>query len=242
MSADFENHVTDLLPAYVLDILTDEETSLVAEHLTGCQTCHAEYQQLRLVADEIPLALVQTAPPARVKDALMSSIHAHNLKPIPASRTISWQKLADILRLRLPALGVAFILVLSLGNLLLWRQLNQVNSQATSPMRVLALANTNDAPQALGTLVIGQNGDYGSLVVDHLQTLDNGQQYQVWLSRDGECISAGLFSVNYEGYASLELQAPHPLILYDTVSITIEPTGGSPGPTGIKVLRGEIPR
>jgi len=89
---------------------------------------------------------------------------------------------------------------------------------------------------------MGQNGDYGSLVVDHLATLDNGQQYQVWLSRDGERISAGLFSVNYEGYASLELKAPLPLILYDTIGITIEPTGGSPSPTGVKVLGGEISR
>jgi len=241
MSADFENHVIDVLPAYTLDILTDEETSLVAEHLTGCQTCHAEYQRLRMVADELPLALVQTTPPARVKDALMGSIHAHNKKPIPASQSSSWRKLTDILRFRLPALAVALILVLSLGNLLLWRQLNQVNSQATTSMRVLALANTNDAPQALGTLVIGQNGDYGSLVVDHLATLDNEQQYQVWLSRNGEHISAGLFSVNYEGYASLELIAPLPLILYDSIDITIEPTGGSPGPTGIKVLGGQIP-
>ena len=108
-------------------------------------------------------------------------------------------------------------------------------------MRVLVLAATSDTPQALGTLVIGQNGDYGSLVVDHLPTLDSTQQYQVWLSRSGERISAGLFSVNYEGYASLELQAPLPLILYDTIGITIEPSGGSPGPTGIKVLGGDIP-
>jgi anti-sigma-K factor RskA len=240
MPADFENHVIDLLPAYTLDILTDEETSLVAEHLTGCQTCPAEYQRLQLVADELPLALVQTAPPARVKDALMGSIHAHHIKPIPASRPTTWQKLTDILRLRFPALVVALILVLSFGNLLLWRQLNLSNSQTTSPMRVLALANTNNAPQALGTLVVGQSGDYGSLVVDHLQTLDNAHQYQVWLNRDGERISAGTFSVNHEGYASLELKAPIPLILYDTIGITVEPTGGSPGPTGIKVLGGDI--
>jgi len=242
MSEVQDMHVIDRLPDYVLDILTDAEASQVAEHLAGCLACREEFLRLKQVADEIPLALVQTAPPARVKDALMGSIQAHKIKPIPASRVTSWQKLADILRLRLPAWGVALILVLSLGNLLVWQQLKQSNSQTTSPMRVLALAHTNDAPQALGTLVIGQNGDYGSLVVDQLQNLDNGQQYQVWLSRDGERISAGLFSVNYEGYASLELQAPLPLILYDTIGITIEPTGGSPGPTGIKVLSGEIPR
>jgi len=242
MSEVQELHVIDRLPDYVLDILTDAEASQVAEHLAGCQACREEFLRLKQVADEIPLALVQTAPPARVKDALMGSIQAHKIKPIPASRSTSWQKLADILRLRLPALGVALIMVLALGNLLLWQQLKLSNSQTTSPMRVLALANTNNAPQALGTLVVGQSGDYGSLVVDHLQTLDNAHQYQVWLNRDGERISAGTFSVNHEGYASLELKAPIPLILYDTIGITVEPTGGSPGPTGIKVLGGDITR
>ena len=193
MSEVQELHVLDHLPDYVLDILTDAEASQVAEHLAGCQACWEEFLRMKLVADEIPLALVQTAPSARVKEALMGSIQASKIKPAPTSPPTTWQKLTEILRFRLPALGVALILVLALGNLLLWQQLNLSKSQTTSPMRVLALASTYDSPQALGTLVIGQNGDYGSLVVDHLQTLDNAHQYQVWLNRCAERLSAGLF-------------------------------------------------
>jgi anti-sigma-K factor RskA len=108
-------------------------------------------------------------------------------------------------------------------------------------MQVIALANTNDAPQAIGTLIMGQNGDYGTLVVDHLPLLDAELQYQVWLIRDGERTSSGLFSVNYEGYGSLELSAPLLLNQYDTIGVTIEPRGGSPGPTGAKVLGSDLP-
>ena len=59
-------------------------------------------------------------------------------------------------------------------------------------MRVFALASTNNSPQAMGTLIMDQNGYYGTLVVDKLAQLDNGHQYQVWLNQNGERISAGI--------------------------------------------------
>ena len=76
MSIEDENHVIDMLPAYVLGILTDEETNQVAEHLAGCETCQAELARLQQVADDLPLALVQTTPPPRVKEKLMQAIHS----------------------------------------------------------------------------------------------------------------------------------------------------------------------
>jgi anti-sigma-K factor RskA len=240
MSVELENHVTDLLPAFVLDILTDEETNQVVVHLAECPTCQAEFSRMQLVADDLPLALVQTAPPPAVKDKLMRTIRSRQEKPIAAIQPTFFQKLTNLLRVRLPALGLALIAVMALGNLLLWSQLNLAKQQANTPMRVIALANTSDSPQAMGTLIMDQNGHYGTLVVDHLATLDFGHQYQIWLNRDGERISAGLFSVNHEGYASMELLAPLALIQYDTIGITVEPTGGSPGPTGAKVLGGNI--
>jgi anti-sigma-K factor RskA len=241
MSTEVEYHVTDLLPGYVLEILTDDEARQVAGHLKGCQDCRAEYHRLQQVIDELPLALIQTAPPPRVKETLMSTIHARNPKTAPSSQPSWWQKLSAGLRKPLPSLGLALILVMAVSNLLLLRQVSISNPQANTSMRVIALANTKDSPQAVGTLIMDQHGHYGTLIVDQLPALDVGQQYQVWLNRDAERISAGLFSVNYDGYASLELLAPLPLIQYDTLGITIEPTGGSPEPTGARVLGGDLP-
>jgi len=241
MAMEVENHVIDLLPDYVLDILAETELSQVAEHLADCPTCQAEFQHLLLVADELPLALVLSSPPPRVKDNLMGAIHALNTKTTASSQPTLLEKLTRVFRMRLPALGLALILVLALGNILLWRQLSSSSLQANTPMRVVALVSTKDSPQAIGTMIMDPDGHYGTLVVDHLAELDFEHQYQVWLNRDGERISAGLFSVNYAGYASLELLAPLPLIQYETIGITIEPMGGSPGPTGAKVLGSEIP-
>ncbi len=241
MSQELDDHVIELLPAYVLDALTDEETGQVAEHLAACQTCQAEFARLQLVADDLPLALAQTAPPHRVKQSLMNAIHSRQAEALRSAQPTSWQKLVGFFRMPLPALGLALIVVLALGNLLLLRQLNLANQQSGTAMRVIALANTQSAAGALGTLVIDQQGDYGTLVVDKLAALDPSQQYQIWLLKDGQRTSGGLFSVNPDGYASLEIMAPIPLAQYDSVGITIEPAGGSPAPTGAKVLGGAIP-
>ena len=69
------NHVNDWLPAYALDILTEEETAQVAEHLAACAVCRAEYHRYQSVVDDLPLALTQTPPAPIVKDHLMKSLH-----------------------------------------------------------------------------------------------------------------------------------------------------------------------
>jgi anti-sigma-K factor RskA len=241
MITQAENHVSELLPDYVLDVLTDEETNRVAEHLAVCQVCQDEYRGLQLAADELPLALAQTAPAPALKARLMGEIHARNPRTARVSQPSIWQQLGAFFRQSAPAWSLAIIAVLAFGNWISWNRLNQASSQSNNPMRVIALANTNNYPLAMGTLIMDQQGYYGTLVVDKLAQLDTGHQYQVWLNRNGERISAGLFSIHDDGYASLELQAPLPLSQYDSIAITVEPAGGSPGPTGAKVLGIDIP-
>ncbi len=89
-------------------------------------------------------------------------------------------------------------------------------------------------------MVISRDGEHGSLVVDGLPLLDESQQYQLWLIRDGVRTSGGVFSVYDEGYGLLKIDAPDPLISYQAAGITIEPAGGSPGPTGERVLGGDL--
>jgi anti-sigma-K factor RskA len=103
-------------------------------------------------------------------------------------------------------------------------------------MQVVAMLGTEVAPAATGMLVISEDGEYGTLVVDGLPALDPAHQYQLWLIRDGQRTSGGLFSVNPEGYGSLWVSSPEPLSSYPAFGITVEPVGGSTGPTGEKVL------
>ena len=241
-----QDHVTDSLPAFVLGALDEEEKRQVSLHLEHCHFCQAELASLQQVADELPLAIALAEPSPDLKVRLMQSIHQQKVEPqpelSPANQPSFQQRVFALFRRPLPALGVALIILLVVGNLLLWRQLNLATQRATTPMRVLALANTVNSSQATGTLIMDSAGKYGTLVVDNLVTLDPARQYQVWLIKRGVRSSAGVFSVNPDGYASLELLAPIPLIQYDAIGISIEPAGGSQMPTGASVFHADLIR
>jgi anti-sigma-K factor RskA len=99
---------------------------------------------------------------------------------------------------------------------------------------------TDAAPGASGTLLMAKDGEWGVLVVQGMPMLDAARQYQLWLIDHGQRTSGGVFSVSTEGAAQIKVISTLPMKSYDAFGITIEPHGGSPGPTGAKVLGGRI--
>jgi anti-sigma-K factor RskA len=94
----------------------------------------------------------------------------------------------------------------------------------------------------LGVLVISESGMDGTLVVRPPAEFGGAYQYQLWLIRGGQRTSGGVFSIRDEkdGYGYLVVQAPDSLLSYDSFGVTIEPHGGSPGPTGNKVMGSDL--
>jgi anti-sigma-K factor RskA len=90
-------------------------------------------------------------------------------------------------------------------------------------------------------MLIGTDGREGAVVVDKLPVLAETQEYQIWLIRDGEQISGALMTVDEVGYGGRRVTAPLPLADYAAIDITIEPAGGSPKPTGERILAAQIP-
>ena len=82
---------------------------------------------------------------------------------------------------------------------------------------------------------MGANGE-ATLTITNLPPLTTEQQYQLWLIHDGQQDSGAVFSVDDEGWAEVTIDAQRPLTSYGAFGITIEPAGGSPGPTGQRVL------
>jgi anti-sigma-K factor RskA len=138
-----------------------------------------------------------------------------------------------------PAWGLVslfLVVVLVAGNLWLWGQINRQPPMTAPALQTINLFGTEAAPGASGLLVVSADGARGTLVVDGLPTLDEERQYQLWLIQDGQRTSGGVFSVNQKGYGSVWVSSPQPLSSYSAFGITIEPAGGSPGPTGDRVL------
>ena len=231
--------ILDLIPAYALDCLDAEEAQIVTGHLASCADCQAELDAFEAVVDVLPLAAPEIEPSSALKERLMGQIQA-----VPRSKTAGLPEptgpsllqqlttaLSDFLtgpRWR-PA-AILVVLVLLVGSFFIWQQLNPPPTQ-------FVLTATEAAPDAQGVIeVVGRNGRQATLTVTGLPQLDPANQYQLWLIQNGQRTSGGVFSVNTDGSQTITIQAPQPVPDYAAFGITVEPSGGSPGPTGERVL------
>jgi|YelNatPaOPRAMG01_1025707.scaffolds.fasta_scaffold06660_9 anti-sigma-K factor RskA len=232
-------HVEELLPGYALGALDDSERGEVEAHLAVCGHCAAELRTYRNVSDYLARSVPMVEPPERLKAAILKRVQGR--KPMPAAPRLSWVERVRAAFMRTaPVWGVvslALVIILAVSNLLLWRQMQQIQ-QASSRFTTVALAGTDAAPGAIGMIVISHDGRYGTLIVDHLPPLKQDKQYQLWLINGEKRTSGGVFNVDQNGYGSVWITSPGPLIQFQSFGITIEPAGGSPGPTGQKVLGG----
>ncbi len=238
MSGD--RHTIELLAAYALGCLDEEDSMLVSRHLARCADCRAELVSYQAVADHLALAAPEAEPPSHLKQQLMRHIQSAGSTGAPGLELTWWQRLTQVMQRTAPAWGLASLLLavaLAAGNVWLWGQLKrQPAVTEPSPMQTIIFTGTEAAPQASGILVVSVDGEHGTLVADGLPPLDAEHQYQLWLIQNGQRTSGGVFSVNPEGYGSLWVSSPQPLSTYSGFGVTIEPAGGSPGPTGGRVL------
>ena len=238
-----EEHVTDLLAGYALDILDEDEARQIDAHLQTCSVCQAELRSYQMVVTELPLAAVETAPPPLLKDKIMQRARETTAASQPKTDAGWWERLKESLAWRNPTWGVvslALIILLGVSNIFLWQRLSSVENDHPSQLATVPLVGSEAVPSATGMLVISADGEHGTLVVDGLPPLDASKQYQLWLIQDGQRTSGGVFSVDSEGYGSHWITSPKPLVSYQSVGITVEPAGGSQAPTGERVLGGEL--
>jgi len=238
--ADQPPHVHDLIPAYALGCLDDSELAHVEAHLAGCAECRAELAEYRQISDQLVLTSPLAEPALDLRDRLHARIAALQEPPETRPEGSLWERFSAFTRQLAPVwVPVSLVLILVLGGLAfaLWRGLGA--GQVTQPVTV-AFGGTEHAPGALGVLTVSATGRVGTLVVSGLPQIDPSQQYQLWLIEDDQRTNGGVFSVDQGGFGTLEITAPAPLLGYSGFGITIEPAGGSPGPTGPKVLGAEL--
>jgi anti-sigma-K factor RskA len=235
-----ETHVLDLLPAYALGSLDLDEASRVEEHLLSCMICRAESNNFQNVAEQLSFSVPVAVPPSDLKDQLLRRVQASQTDTSVSVRT-PWRPWLERL---LPLWGLAslcLIVTLAGFNLLLWQRLNHLElNTAPGEMRAVPLRPSDAASRATGFVIISADGDSGALIVDGLPPLDEKRQYQLWLIRDGQRTSGAIFSTDEKSYGGTRIRAPGSLLEYSAVDITIEPAGGSPQPTGVKVLGGPL--
>lgn len=228
-----DHDILELLPAYALGSLTPEEEARVEEHLPHCRECREELASWREVAGSLAFGVEQRTPPAGLEARVMARLGAHRRpRVIPA-----------VLQFRHPVLAAVasvLIVVLAAGNIALWMRQARSHSTVSSSLITVFLTGTSDARDAFGTIVIDRDDNHGVMAVEGLRPLDSSRKYQLWLIRDGERRSGGVFSVNPDGYGSLQVSIPPDFRGFTGFGISIEPAEGSPAPTGMRVMKGSI--
>ena len=235
-----------MLAGYALDALDLDESRRVEAHLETCPDCRKALADFQAVGDGLLFALPPQEPPARLRARLLKAT-------IPASTRTSdsllwhgWQK-----RL-LPISAMVTLVVLAVMNIGLLQNtkrllqkhesLVQQNQAYQTAFSLLTYPDTQVAviedEDLIGTFLFDPDDQVAVLTVRGLEALPAGQVYQLWLIEpDQTRVSGGIFqSEGGQGYSTFVVQSPTRLDSFMGIGVTIEPAGGSPGPTGPRVL------
>lgn len=228
------DHVTDALPAYVLDSLEDDERRAVEAHVLTCGACRTELQRLATLPALLNLvhprpASVAAKPPAYLEDAVIArfagergSGRASRRRRL-GGRGKRWQVSAAALAGGLA--GIAATLAIT-GYL----------SDGSAPEQVRLIATDGSGASAEATLHRSVGNTRIVLRADGLAPTLGGDVYEVWLVNGAGRVSAGTFTVATAGAAELELNAAGSPISYDRIGITLEPDAADPALNGRNVL------
>jgi len=230
----------DLLPCYALDALDPDETRAVEAHVRSCTDCRSTLKEYGAVSDGLMYAMPCQSPPPRVRARLIARLASG--KPQAAGRRAMplWQWMAGLAMIVLVVLNVSTLAQVNA----LRRQQAVLTEELYTHQKALSLVaypqsrTFSVSGKATGTLVLNSELGSGVLFVWGLEPLDAAHTYQVWLIQpDGKRVSGGLFRPEPgEPFASAFISLSQPLSDFVGMGVTVEPGGGSPGPTTPRVI------
>lgn len=241
-----------LTGAYAVDGLAADERMFFERHLHSCQVCRGEVDELQATAAALGAAVDET-PPAPLRRQVLSSVDTtRQLPPLPASDLAPSRSRGR--RVRAVLAGVAAVLALGVVALAgVTAQLNERIAQLeTAPPvttvddDVLAVLTAPDtASIALQTdaqtsvrLLHSAALDRGVVVASGMDPLASDVTYQLWLYHDGEPQPATVFAADGQGRTVTVVDGG--VAGAEIAAVTIEPSGGSPQPTGEIVAQGPV--
>lgn len=109
---------------------------------------------------------------------------------------------------------------------------------ATPGLETVHLAGLETAPKASAQALVTADASRAVFYVSNLAQTEADKTYQLWVIAGGRPLTAGLFTVDKSGSASVVLEKLAAEAPIEAWAVTIEPAGGVPRPTGPMVLRG----
>lgn len=251
------------LDLYALGALDGQEKQAFETHLRACSACREELAEARRRVSLLGLAAPPLAPSPSVKAALMQKVRAEQTPANIQNTPIEKRKIRWGLRFSLSFAAASLVLALATWWLvkLDMQQRQQIRQlQAQLGVTQNQLSQQDAALQALGavtsapdsaqiTLLQQPGGPPGQAHVLYNARLGlgvysgqiapppAGKSYQLWLvPSSGAPVDAGIVTANQQNGAAIVHLAPG--LAAKAFAVTTEPLGGSPQPTGPKVLVG----
>lgn len=246
-------HVGEVIDLYALDALESGERDAVDRHLETCAECRGSLSDVRQVVNLLAWAPERRDPPPELHGKVrrrVEQLQRAELSTRARPARSRWRGPRFSLRNGVVAAACTLLLALAGWNVSLQRQLTTVSQQLAqrqqvdaifsgAGVRTVTLAPQPAAPDAWGSLVVNPSSTEAYLVAKGLPQLPPDKAYQLWLAYEGGRANGGVFRPDDRGAATLLVNAPDRLKNYIRSGITIEPLGGSPGPTGDAVLRSQ---
>jgi anti-sigma-K factor RskA len=227
----------DTAGAYVLGALPEDERTGFEAHVTTCEACRIEVDQLAGAADALPVSAPAMVPPPALKARIMTEVNreaallaaagagadrAAVTKPARRERRrwFGLQSVALACATLLAGIGVGAAVFAGGGG------------------KTLQVAATGAAAKAVAEVDV--SGDKAVLVAHNMPGPGQGKTYQVWLKRPGQAPqpTSALFTPLSDGSATATVTGD--LHDGDQILVTAEPDGGSPMPTSDPVLAAQM--
>ena len=227
------NDPHDLLAAYALDALDDDERERFERHLPDCEECTEQLALLREPVAALAYAAEGPVPPKELRDRIIEGARAE-----PRAAVIQLPRRNWALGAAATAAAAAAVLAIGLG---LWANSlsNSLERQKHANAEIGQLLGENASARPLigasGSLFVARDGRAG-LVVCGLAGAPSAKTYEAWVISGKTPLPAGLFRGG---------SGCHPVFLTErvpknaTVAVTLERNGGATSPTLPILFRAE---
>ena len=243
----------DLIDAYVLGALPEEERRSFENYLAAHPERQAEIDELGAVAGLLAFSPQEQEPPPELRRKVMEVVEAE-AEPRRIRGRSTFAKVGDYLSVRSLAFGAAALLVIGLlsWNVLLQSQVEVLQGRVQDAQgRVQDLQaqveNARDQRQQSPTVELeGSWADQGAnakvvsiqenqviLVARNMPSVPEDQTCQIWVISDDVPKPSGLFQPDRNITAA---PITNSITNAEVIAVTVEPAGGSKKPTSDPVL------
>lgn len=231
--------MAEAIVAYALEALPPDEEAMVATYLAEHPEAQALCEEYRSIVGMLPYAAAPSEPPPFLRDGIFRSIRAERGRrrrvPLPRVRYRFISAFAACALMLLLAWNIGLQVRPSPAPTHADASISDILSQPG--LVTYAMEPQPNAPDASGRIYLTPDLKEAAMSVWRLPQVSPDQTYQLWFRLDDQTrISITTFSVDAKGAAVVRLNVPQMSRPYVQCGITLEPRGGSPQPTGPRML------